>query len=222
MQLFVEERERIALAEVAGEVDVPFQHVDELVDDLVRHAARRREERALDDPVLDRDVPVVVSGHHAGRESVPVAPELHGGDLVHVVVEPGELAVRLAQERDGLSGAKAPQLLPVAVSGEEALEIGLGESDPIEDEVEGVAVADDEALHLARRGGGSASAAAAAATAKVAVVVARRSVSPDAASSVAGGAPVALPGASRSPVAEPPRDPTAVGPVGVGFPDRGR
>ena len=152
VQLFVEERERIALAQIAGEIDVPFQHVDKLVDDLVRHAARGREERALDYPVLDRNVPVVVPRHHAGREPVPAARELHGGDLVHLVVEPGELAARLAQKRDGLPGAKAPQLPPVAAGGEELLEIGLGKSDSIEDEVEGVAVADVEALHPFRRG----------------------------------------------------------------------
>ena len=151
VQLFVEQRERVSSPEVAREIDVPAQHGYELVDDLVRHAVGRGEERALDHPVLDRDVPVEVTGHHPGREPVPGPRELHGGELVHLVMEPGNPAVRIAPERDGLSGAKTLQHLPVATAREEMLEIRLGKPVSIEYPVKGVTVADVQPLHALLR-----------------------------------------------------------------------
>ena len=151
VQLFVEQRERVSAPEVAREIDVPAQHGYELVNDLVRHAVGRGEQRALDHPVLDRDVPVVITGHHAGREPVPGTRELHGGELVHLVMESGNPPVRFALERDGLPGAKTLQLLPVATTPDEMLEIRLGKSVSSEYAVKGVTVADAYPLHALLR-----------------------------------------------------------------------
>ena len=82
---------------------------------------------------------VVVAGHHAGRESLRVPGEVHGGQLVDLVMELDDLAAQPACERDGLAGAKALELLSLVAARDEVEEVALRQTLAAEDLVEGVA-----------------------------------------------------------------------------------